>query len=224
MTRKNVKIEIAIQSVSDIITNSSSEVFIIEAQGQTAESLKKILEGALSNDRDHMSGMGGELDVYDNSTQNSDPDPYDDDLYPYKWLPDGYFAIDFDWGYEGLKAFMQEKFKLVDCPDRRCLIDKETGEFAGYYVPDYDKSKYKDVPGGKFDAECRLKYYTKRVEELVREVQEMADEMGFGSGDKRKKLEKIHELMNTQAISECNAKYASQELKRLNDNYYHQVN
>jgi len=218
---KNKKKSLELQSMSDIITNSSSEVFIIEAQGETVDSLKKKLESALKNDVDRCSGMGGELDVYDSKTQNPENEDFcdEEEKCPYAWLPDGFFAIDFDWGFEGLKKYMKENFRLVDCPDRRCLIDKDSEEFAGYYESDYDKSKYRDVPGGKFESEEQVKYYTKMIEKSERDIQVMADEMGFSTEDAKKKLNELHNLMCWKTVYETNLKYANLSLKHLKNEY-----
>lgn len=59
---------IHIQSISDIITNSSSEVFVINTSSNQIDSIvEDILNTGKTNfekDHDHCSGMGGELGVY----------------------------------------------------------------------------------------------------------------------------------------------------------------
>jgi len=55
---------IRIQSFSDVITNSSSELFVVEKNGKTAKELEQMLENYKREHNDwDFSGMGGELSV-----------------------------------------------------------------------------------------------------------------------------------------------------------------
>lgn len=83
-----MKYRINIQSVSDIITNSSSEVFVVKANGFSFKEIKELIESGAEaryeayrkdwdnncrknwdqlekEDLDGRSGMGGDLDVMD---------------------------------------------------------------------------------------------------------------------------------------------------------------
>lgn len=55
---------IQIQSFSDVITNSSSELFVVKKRKRTAEELENMLENYKNEHNDYAySGMGGELSV-----------------------------------------------------------------------------------------------------------------------------------------------------------------
>ena len=112
---------IKIQSFSDIITNSSSEVFLVK----TTTSKKDFAEELRKLEDDGCSGMGGSLLVADNQTtiseeyggefllDNKDPDDY----LSYPDMPDGFLIIDTDWNKEILIKYINEKYSTVNLYD-----------------------------------------------------------------------------------------------------------
>ena len=112
---------IKIQSFSDIITNSSSEVFLVK----TTTSKKDFAEELRKLEDDGCSGMGGSLLVADNQTtiseeyggefllDNKDPDDY----LSYPDMPDGFLIIDTDWAKEALIKYINEKYSTVNLYD-----------------------------------------------------------------------------------------------------------
>lgn len=80
-----------IKSIIDVITNSSSEVFVIKT-GMTEKELRKIL---LEITKDHIgcSGMGGIIDIHTNQS------PEENGL-DWEWLPEDSFGLHIDYGYD----------------------------------------------------------------------------------------------------------------------------
>ena len=66
--KNNMKFLVLIQSISDVITNSSSELFTISKGKCTTEEIKKfiyrIARKNLDSSKDFCSGMGGDINVY----------------------------------------------------------------------------------------------------------------------------------------------------------------
>jgi hypothetical protein len=110
---------IKIQSISDIITNSSSEVFVINTSSNQIDSIvKDILNTGkinFENDHDFCSGMGGELGVYtwENGFRkfkhNHVKYRHDDTFTPEKWAEEigrpleelkKIILVDIDWSRE----------------------------------------------------------------------------------------------------------------------------
>lgn len=113
-----------IQSVADIITNSSSEVFVIQSD-KTWEELEGIMDSW--NLDDDWSGMGGCLDVYDNKRpyvgKVSNPDE------PWaKWCPEGHLVIHIDWKMNRHIDKIFEEFNVVDSDTCNLVRDKKSGK------------------------------------------------------------------------------------------------
>jgi hypothetical protein len=111
---------IKIQSFSDIITNSSSEVFLVK----TTTSKKDFEEELRKLEDDGCSGMGGSLLVADNQTTISEEyggefllDNKDPDDLSYPDMPDGFLIIDTDWNKDVLIKYINEKYSTVNLYD-----------------------------------------------------------------------------------------------------------
>ena len=111
---------IKIQSFSDIITNSSSEVFLVK----TTTSKKDFEEELRKLEDDGCSGMGGSLLVADNQTTISEEyggefllDNQDPDDLSYPDMPDGFLIIDTDWNKDVLIKYINEKYSTVNLYD-----------------------------------------------------------------------------------------------------------
>lgn len=111
---------IKIQSFSDIITNSSSEVFLVK----TTTSKKDFAEELRKLEDDGCSGMGGSLLVADNQTTISEEygdefllDNEDPDELSYPDMPDGFLIIDTDWNKDVLIKYINEKYSTVNLYD-----------------------------------------------------------------------------------------------------------
>lgn len=63
MRRNKVLFTFKIQSFSDVITNSSSELFVVGDVNKTAEEIKKMLIQKFKESGDTCSGMGGYIEV-----------------------------------------------------------------------------------------------------------------------------------------------------------------
>ena len=111
---------IKIQSFSDIITNSSSEVFLVK----TTTSKKDFAEELRKLEDDGCSGMGGSLLVANNQTTISEEyggefllDNKDPDDLSYPDMPDGFLIVDTDWDKEILIKYINEKYSTVNFYD-----------------------------------------------------------------------------------------------------------
>ena len=124
---------ISIQSFSDIITNSSSEVFIINTPGDTVKTVvKDILSVAKDNDnqgRDSSGGMGGEFGVYTwknafkmykhrhiHSRNNPDftPQMWADEIgVPLDKLM-SIIVVDMDWCRDATREYLKSQYNAQD--------------------------------------------------------------------------------------------------------------
>lgn len=95
-----------IRSKTDVITNSSSEVFIFRNYGKSVADILKDLE---SIDSGKCSGMGGELSIYDNtSPANKDwGDTYD-------WIPEGWSMLDIDEAKDDVIDYLLKNYYVID--------------------------------------------------------------------------------------------------------------
>lgn len=141
---------IHIQSFSDVITNSSSELFVVKKRKRTAKELENMLENYKREHNDYeCSGMGGELSVREfSATEHLDENVdcffheigfgsthYDKDKN--EWVDDEIITeerkkeiID----YKKLQEFIFERFKAKGLPKEGFIIDidncsKKTIEF-----------------------------------------------------------------------------------------------
>jgi hypothetical protein len=136
---------IKMQSFSDIITNSSSEVFVIHTSDNLVEAaVEDILRVGASNlesDKDKYSGMGGELMVYTwkngfrKFKHTREKYRYNDTFTPEKWAEEigiplktlkTIIVVDMDWSREETRNY------LID------FYNAQIGEDA-YYEPEDGK-------------------------------------------------------------------------------------
>lgn len=127
------RIIISIQSFSDIITNSSSEVFIISTPGDTVKAVvKDILSVAKDNanqGKDSYGGMGGEFGVYTwengfkmykhrhiHSRNNPDftPQMWADEIgVPLEKLMST-IVVDMDWCRDATREYLKSQYNAQD--------------------------------------------------------------------------------------------------------------
>lgn len=100
---------VKIKSITDVITNSSSETFLIKALGYSRKKLLKELENLKDNG---CSGMGGMLEVFDSTTISDDRYYTKDPDYPS--LPDDFFVVDIDWSKKKIINHLLKKFIVLD--------------------------------------------------------------------------------------------------------------
>ena len=119
---------IDIQSIADIITNSSSEVFIVQTD-KTWQELEDLIESWQLDDKYEGSGMGRIIEVYDSKR------PYSDEAYisdthkgqPHMpWIPEGHLAVHIDWGLKQRINKLFEDFNVVDSEDCDLILDHTT--------------------------------------------------------------------------------------------------
>lgn len=101
--------KIKIQSVTDIITNSSSEAFLVKTdiKPKDIESLEWMYS---MQQGDKMSGEGGLVLAYDRTTDKK----YDDIETPYVYLPEGFIAVLIDYNRKATIKRLIEEFEVVD--------------------------------------------------------------------------------------------------------------
>ena len=155
-----------IQSVSDIITNSSSEVFIVQTDLTREELLKYMESWKFPDDKyyeeEGFSGMGGHLDICDNETIH---EYGNEPSYPY--LPKGYLAVDIDWAKKCTIKRMFEEFNVVDA-EYDLVIDKNTKKAKRAARRDEKLADDEEIrlQGQGITDKAALKYYQQQYDEL----------------------------------------------------------
>ena len=129
---------IRVQSISDIITNSSSEVFVINTSSDQVEAavedILRVGEINLENGDDSYSGMGGDLNVYTwkngfrKFKQIHERYRYDDTFTPQKWAEE--IGIPF------------EELKTVILVDTDWSRDSTIEHIKTFYSAEVDDSYY----------------------------------------------------------------------------------
>lgn len=169
---KETYIRLKIKSQNDVITNSSDETFIIKSDkrcGVIRQELLKFYEEHRSDDDMWCSGMGGEIEVYDNVRPYEGTGEFDGDVSPmYPELPDGYFACDIDNGLEGLHRFIKENYDYV-CSMDDDEYDKLT---RPYWENERDRAQ-KDLENAKTQKEIEESF------ERLEEAKEMLGETDY---------------------------------------------
>ena len=116
-----------IAGIVDVITNSSSETFMIKSEGMSREEVQNLLEelGDLG-----CSGMGGELTVLDNKSHSEYFPGLDN-------LPDNIFLIDVDLAKKSVLKFIIDCLFIIDTPeDYKCTRDPKTGRIISLWEDD----------------------------------------------------------------------------------------
>lgn len=116
-----MKILISIQSVSDVITNSSSELFLISREDKEVDEIDELLqrigEENMNLDKDRSSGMGGELTVYTPETwQNYVEESIKEAADEWGVSEDVFrncIVIDIDHARVETIKFIKENFKII---------------------------------------------------------------------------------------------------------------
>ena len=93
-----------IKSITDVVTNSSSEVYVIKT-GMTEKEFRKILL-EITKDCIGCSGMGGIMDIHTNQS------PEEDGL-DWEWLPEDCLGLHIDYGYDLKK--IKEHLESLGC-------------------------------------------------------------------------------------------------------------
>ena len=210
---KDTKI-LSVQSVADVITNSSSEVFVIEAPGYSKKEIQKLIEDLYQEMQDngeeiHYSGMGSDREVYDASTISKYRDEDDEGpLYPF--LPEGYFVIDMDSGLsESLGAKIRDRFKVVDNIEGKVVANYSTNEVVGLFegnekVPE----KCFPVAGGLWTSERIVEYSDKVIEESEKKIEELAECITPKTIDFMRTIQKtMNELDDAKASKKSHLKH-----------------
>lgn len=110
-----------IKSITDVITNSSSECFLVRTYGKTP---KEILEELEAVGDDGCSGMGGDLGVYNSVSQEGE---YGEG---YEHLSPEFAVVDMDWSKDDLKRYLFKHFFVIDS-DYSIVVDPNTGRGLG---------------------------------------------------------------------------------------------
>jgi hypothetical protein len=188
-----------IKNITDVITNSSNEVFIFKSTANPEEVLKD-LKDILGPHHD-CSGMGGVLEVV--SSPNLEGFSYKD---AYEGFPEGYLLTNIDYGYiEDLKPYLSEhlgdaleegEIGTLLRPWYQEKYNKALEEFTslpvGFEVNDGTIMKFLDWVrlrsdlkwcGGKIDPIDKdryikpfIEYFSKRVEDLKKEIDQVSDD------------------------------------------------
>lgn len=114
-----------IKTQTDVITNSSSEVFLIRTYGKTPQ---EIYDELLAVGDDGSSGMGGELVVSNSvgcagSSSNSHED-----------MPKEFAVVDVDWSKDTLVQWLFLNYYVVDSNDTGNLVrDPKDGRALGLH-------------------------------------------------------------------------------------------
>ncbi len=122
------KKQIVIQSMSDMITNSSSEVFIVQTD-KTWQELEGIIKSWQLDDKDEGSGMARCIEVYDSKRPYPDKGYISDShkgLPHLPWIPEGHLAVHIDWSLEQRINKLFEDFNVVDSEDCNFILDHAT--------------------------------------------------------------------------------------------------
>lgn len=136
-----------VRSVTDIITNSSSEVFLVKTKLErkeikTLDWLKTIQPG------DGISGDGGGVDVWDGIVSDGYEVPY------LMLLPEGYLVVEIDWSRsETINRFLKE-FEVLDLEIGHYKFDPSTGRVTERILKDQWNALPKDQqrkPGAVMD-------------------------------------------------------------------------
>ena len=218
--------ELNIQSISDIITNSSSEVFVIHTDKFWNE-VEEIMRSWKLDDRG--SGMGGCIEVYDSKrpyiNQKFLAERMKDKPY-YPWLPDDHLLVHIDWGLNKHIDKMFEEFEVVDSEEVNLIYNKKSGKIYRTNKDIIERGLSEDeelfAGGTRMINKARIDWATKERKELEKRIKKE-----FGGLDNAKDhfeiysdyLDAWNEIDNCK-ISERNSKrWAKYSNKSLHEKY-----
>ena len=116
--------DLKIRSITDVITNSSSEAFLVRSYGKTVQEILKDLKKVGDN---CCSGMGGELEVYNSKGSTSNDENW------YNYIPEEFAVIDLDWAKKELINYIFENYWVLDIGNVRSVArHTKTGRIVGY--------------------------------------------------------------------------------------------
>jgi len=187
--------KLKIQSVGDIITNSSSEVFVIKCEDSWEEVEKDILSWKL---QDQCSGMGGEISVYDNKrpydTESSSK--YEDPLYP--WLAEGYLAVDIDWNMKKHIDKLFKKYDVVGSEEADLIYNTQSKKYRRFTDEDRKKGISQEesilLAGGGEILKMQKEYYSN----LMKESEEAINKI-YGMDEAKKAHKLWSDYMHSQS-------------------------
>ena len=158
------KFIIQIQSISDIITNSSSEVFVINTSENlvesTVENILRVGESHLEFGDDRCSGMGGELEVYTwkngfrKFKHTREKYRNDDTFTPEKWAEEigvplqklkSTIVIDIDHSRQATIEYLETFFNAISGEEN--YYEPEDGKFIDFidgYTDYSDEAPYNE--------------------------------------------------------------------------------
>ena len=210
-----------IQSVADLITNSSSEVFVIKCD-DTWEEVEKAIKSWDIKD-DGYSGMGGTLDVYDNKRpyNSVSKSKYPEEAW-YPWIGDGYLGIHIDWGMKKHIDKIFKEFNVVGCEERDLVYNKKSGSFR-LNTPEDDKNGLPEdetilLAGDGEILKMQKDYYSN----LMKESEE-AIVKNYGMDEAKKAYELYYNWKNAQLSLEeisINEKEYRDDTLSANDNLH----
>ena len=193
-----------IQSFGDLITNSSSEVFVIASNDPWKEVEKEMESWDIKDDG--CSGMGMCLEVYDSHRAYDNGFSNNDEAF-LPWLPEGFLGIHLDWAMHKHIDRMFKEYKVVGCLDSDLIYNTSDGTYRKCTSDDRDNGIPEHeqilVAGDGVILKAEKAYYKK----LAKEAEErLVKEFGLGSLDEVKKIGKVYSiymnaLMHLDSIS-----------------------
>lgn len=136
-----------IKSILDVITNSSSECYLVKTSIPKSEWLREL--GIVKTADPYCSGMGGVLEIFDNKTEGDSydwEDRNDEVCIPFRHLPDDYLVLHVDHGYSNCIDFI-----------------------LGH--PDFVESIWSE--NAQVDKQFRLEYWKKQAEKIDKAMSEV---------------------------------------------------
>lgn len=109
-----MKFIVPLQSVSDIITNSSSEVFIISGDSYDRKQIVNYLKKAI--DKEECSGVGGDCDLKLLEKKELLAYPYRLEITPEKYanLSGPFIRVDVDWARKKSIEWIKSHFTVIE--------------------------------------------------------------------------------------------------------------
>lgn len=217
---------LAIQSVADIITNSSSEVFVIHTNKFWNE-VENIMHSWKLGDTG--SGMGGCIEVYDSKRPYIDQkylEEYMRDKPYYPWLPDDHLLVHIDWGLAKHIDKMFEEFEVVDSEEVDLIYNKKTGKLYRMNKDIRERGLSEDeelfTGGTRMINKARIDWATKERKDLEKRIKKE-----FGGLENAKAyfeiykdyLETGYEIDNCKISERDSKRWAKASNKKLHEKY-----